>query len=41
MVYHEKGDTGKAKELARLAAGTYTFPTIRSALVRTTATKLQ
>ncbi len=41
MVYQGKGDAGKAKELTRLAAETYTFPTIRSALVRAKATKLQ
>ena len=39
--YQGKGDAGKAEELTRLADHTYTFPTIRSALVRAKATKLQ
>jgi tetratricopeptide (TPR) repeat protein len=41
MAFQGKGDAGKAEELIKLAAGTYTFPTIRSALVRAKATKLQ
>jgi tetratricopeptide (TPR) repeat protein len=41
LAYQGKGDAGKAKELTGLAADTYTFPTVRSALARAKATKSQ
>jgi hypothetical protein len=41
VAYQGSGDAAKASELAKRAANTYTFPTIRSAQVRANAVKIQ